>query len=185
MKQRTAAQNIWFNKQCLKMSLVPNYVKVKFNINNTLTEKLKNMVQKQWIREEIISLHKKRHICRSYLKLVHTHLFHYLHAIEFDILDDTVREKKSKIIHIRCQTQQKKISVLLEKQHKPTTSQVTPPIYDFYLKFKNFSNSSFDTEENEILNKGPKYSLDFMKKQGKEILGVNLEVAIQQNLKNN
>ncbi|KAK9877704.1 hypothetical protein WA026_019384 [Henosepilachna vigintioctopunctata] len=155
MKQRTAAQNIWFNKQCLKMSLVPNYVKVKFNINNTLTEKLKKMVQKQWIREEIISLHKKRHICRCYLKLVHTHLFHYLHAIEFDILDDTVREK------------------------------VTPPIYDFYLKFKNFSNSSFDTEENEILNKGPKYSLDFMKKQGKEILGVNLEVAIQQNLKNN
>ncbi|KAK9889036.1 hypothetical protein WA026_004318, partial [Henosepilachna vigintioctopunctata] len=75
------------------MSLVPNYVKVKFNINNTLTEKLKKMVQKQWIREEIISLHRKRHICRSYLKLLHTNLFHYLHAIEFDILDDTVREK--------------------------------------------------------------------------------------------
>ena len=52
--------NIYFNKQCQKHKLTPNYIKIKINNTNTASQKTLKQAQKLWIKNEINELYKKK-----------------------------------------------------------------------------------------------------------------------------
>lgn len=179
LKQKTASQNIWFNQQCSKHKITPNYVNITTKATSAAAKIAIEKAKQIWIKEETKQWFIRRQNIRIHLYILHSQLASKLHPLEFDMLQDQVREKVSKIIHQKYITQVNKLETLRNKT--PTPTNIVPE--QFFPRYVNLSDTSFNEKEKEVLNLGPKYTptVTNTKKQ-KEMTAVHTELAIQNNL---
>lgn len=102
LKHKLTSQNIWFNQECIRNKLSPKYITRNMNIklNSTAASKALIKAKQIWIKEEVKTLFRRRDAIRTYLKVVHSEITFKLHPIEFDILEDNIKQKISEIIYI-------------------------------------------------------------------------------------
>ena len=187
VKQALASQNVWFNQQCIKRGLIPNYIHLTTNTKNSITEKILKNAKLRWLKEESKKWFRITDSLRVYLKVLRTELSFKLHNIEFDVFDNDIRELVSHINFKKYTTQQMKLSKLLlkkngRKQPKFNTNNVDNNI-NFYPRFINLSDTQFTDSKKQFFNKSFKFC-PFPKftNEVKEILAVECESQLKKDI---
>ena len=116
MKHKRIVQNIWFNQQCVKYNIIPNYIQIKFKSDSIAAKKTEAAAKKIWLREESKFWFVARDSIRIYIKVLHSELSYHLHPVEFDLLEDQVRSRISKIGYQIRIKQTQKLKQLSTKQ---------------------------------------------------------------------
>lgn len=182
LKHKLTSQNIWFNQECIRNKLSPKYITRNMNIklNSTAASKALIKAKQIWIKEEVKTLFRRRDAIRTYLKVVHSEITFKLHPIEFDILEDNIKQKISEIIYNKYQVQKQKIQKL--KQEVQNHCHSGTENVQFKPRFENLSDVTFNEKERKILSKGPKFIPEMkINNKCKEILGVATEIIITKN----
>ena len=178
-KLRCVSQDIYFNKKCLSLKVVPNYISIKIKNNSISARRTLEFASKFWLRSEMKQLYIKRNAIKTYLKLLHTQLSSKLHPVEWDIFDDDVRQSASHFIYLKRKVQDKKIEQLILKK-TPVIEEITTPFSDhkFHDRVSNLSTASFTPEQLNLLEKGLKYNPKrIINKKDLENLAVDVSVG--------
>lgn len=109
LKQRTVSQDIWFNTQCLKFNLKPNYIQLKTNSKTRAAHRTLQKATRTWLLEENHDCFLKRDSYRHHLKVLHSELAYKMRPVHFDSLNESVRQQVSEIIHQKYLRQSKKL----------------------------------------------------------------------------
>ena len=124
----------------------------------------------KWIIEERKIQYYKRDFTNTYRKLIHSELTFRLSAIEFDLLDNNIRENVNLLIHKKYLKQRNKLQNLLHHNnncltynrsyHNNNTSNNNRfSDHNFYQRFINMSNVEFTNDEIKLIEKGFKFNL--------------------------
>lgn len=184
VKYNCVSLNLWFNKECVKRDIVPNYIKFKFCISNTTTTKIQPKIEKLWLKEEIKKHYRLRDNIKIYLKCVQDELRFILHNVEFDCLENKIQLEISKLSKEKYDNLTKKLENLPIKRSQNKYSPDQPPQPQqaekkFHPRFVNLSAVAFTECEENLLNKGPKFTpWTKITKADKEFVGVETELNI-------
>lgn len=181
-QHRTAVQNVWFNQECKRMNIVPNYVHIRCNNKSRSAQIAVKKAQKIWLNEEARNWFSIRDNLKVHLKVLYSELSYKLHNIEFDILDQKARHFASEIAHKMYIRQSDKLRRLsspnVDFSSRNRNSEPTA-CHKFHPRVKNLSNVEFSGNELKLLNKGLKYNLQSkITQKSLENLAVDSEVAI-------
>lgn len=135
------------------------------------------------MNEEIKKWYRIKDNIGHYIYYLRIELATILHHIELETLEEQVRDYISVVIHKKYQTQKKKIDKLIqikkEKEKQSIQTNNEKPV--FYPRFKNYSNTLFDKNEEELLEKGFKYSPNTNIKQSHvRNLAMDVEIATKE-----
>ena len=156
IKRKVNEGNLWFNQQCIKRKLIPNYVNLKCKSKCQSAEKAVRRAEIIWVKLEIKRYFKILNILNIHLKVIHSELTFRLHKIEFDLLDTKIRNFVNQNDLIKRKTLNKKLN-LLETRNNITDNDQNPKVHTFYNRFKNLSNIEFTTHEINVINRGIKF----------------------------
>ncbi|XP_071455076.1 uncharacterized protein [Hetaerina americana] len=170
-------------KVCLALGITPNYVNLHTNIKSPAARHATRIARTVWVKSELQAWYKKRDSIAHYRFLLQTELTRELHWIEWNLLDDYVRQRSSEIA-------QKKRSVLLDKinrlrKNEGVITQNQPrerPPHKFHDRVVNLSNVAIEPQNLEILEKGLKYvpNLPFGNRELDNLL-IDCDVALHNN----
>lgn len=180
---RVAVQNVWFNQQCKRLNVIPNYINLRTNNNSRAALLALDRARKVWLSEESRHWFTVRDNLKSHLKILHTELSYSLHRIEFDLLDEKAREMASQVAHQKYLVQCNKLRRLTQNRFSPRSNN-DQCLHEFGPRVKNLTNTQFTINEMSLLEKGLKHNiapkLDHRSLEG---LAVDAEVAIVTNKK--
>lgn len=151
--------HIWFNKKCVKLNIIPNYINVKCNSSSNQVQKAINKLKKTWLNSEIKKWYSALNNVTTHRKIVRSELIKRLHQIEFDVLDEKTNlecDEYAKLIYSKKQYKLSKIKSRQNKLEKQTNISVNNK--QFYPRVINISDQQFSQEEITLLDKGLKYS---------------------------
>jgi hypothetical protein len=170
-----AERNIWFNSECIKNAIIPNYVKIKSNDKSISAQNSIKKAQKFWLQNELRGWYKKRDGLGFYIFILHTQLTNRLHSIEWDALDSKIRDNMTHILYKKTEKQQKKLNDLKARKNTVQTPHIDVVDHPFAKRVQNLSSVTFEKEEETLLGKGSKYCVERTKNKDIEILAANLE----------
>ena len=175
MKILKCCTNIYFNKQCLKHNVTPQYIKITIPITSPAAIHTHSKVNKIRIKYEIKFLHLKKEKINEQLYNIHlklTHEWNNLWHIILEQIDTTL----NKGIQKKYRTLNRKLETLKNAQH---TKHNTPNHNTtFYPRIANNSDIKFSEEEFTLLHKGLKYNLHYKHKHWITNLALEAETAI-------
>lgn len=157
LKFGVAERNIFFNRQCLKLNLVPKYVTITSNNNSTIARKSVEIAQRSWIKKEISRWYKTRDSLSFYIFVLHCQLTKKLHKAEWDFLDNKCRDQLYRKLSEKTVTQNRKLQRLIEGQ-QPNPINNIDHHHQFADRVKNFSSITFSSRETDLLGHGTKYN---------------------------
>lgn len=149
-------ENIKFNKTCLNLQVIPNYVQVKINTKTIPAIKTKQFAEEFWIRNEIKFLYKKKDMLNTLLYNKHLELARHTHPAQLGHIMNKINSQVSQQILKKKKTQQTKINSLLIR--KSSNQQKINIKHTFYQRVVNLTNIQFNEDEINILNKGLKHN---------------------------
>lgn len=155
VKLVNANGNIWFNTQCKKKGIIPNYIKIQTAVNTPASQKAKKKAESHWLQNEQRHWFQVRDNLFLSVYRLHTQLAETLHPIELDQLLDKVSYHSSRIKF-------KKMTILKNKLSKLSFSQNISPIpkcaHIFHPRIKNLTCINFSEPEKKLLEKGLSYA---------------------------
>lgn len=136
---------------------------------------------RSWLNNEIKHWYTRRHFLKLHQKLMHFQLLDNLHNIEFDFLDQQIREDTQVIAHKQYQQQLKKLNNLKSRKSNFVVYNNAPDnfTYEFYPRVKNLSDINFNKEETELLNKGLKFCPNISNDKDLNLFIVDIELALK------
>jgi len=171
--------NIYFNKRCLKLNIIPNYTKIITKHNNIKIHKLIKQLQINWIKYVITEQYKKINYLNEQLLNIHLLLANTLDQhtwnTKYNIINYRIRNyKKEKFITVN-----KKLTTLIAKNKQNNTDSKTTDIqHQFHNKFINLSDINFTEKETNILESCNKTNLKIINEHTIENIIVETEYAI-------
>lgn len=191
---RVASQNVWFNQQCKRFNVIPNYINIHSNTTSPAAGLAIRKAQKVWLDAESRRWFAIRDNLKLHIKILHTELSHNLHSVEFDLLDQKARDLASQTIHYKFINQSHKLQRLRVTQHggsnvgrhsRNNNGRIGDG-HSFYPRVENLTNVQFSQSEVSLLEKGLKYNITpKLTSSLVEGLAVDSEVAIVINKKDN
>ena len=164
--------HIYFNKQCTKKHLIPNYAKVKVPNTSPAAKFTLHKAQLMRVKDELKFLHVKKQWLNHQIYKIHLLLANtwgktwpYIHL--------TIEDKLKKAIQHKYTTLDNKLDRLSQIQTKKPNE-----IHTFYPRVVNNTNITFTDNETNLLNKGPKYNLHSRKKDWLMTLALEAETAV-------
>lgn len=158
-KQRLCTQHIWFNNQCRKYNVFPNYIHFKTNSKSYASKVALNSAKRIWLTEEIKSWYRIRDNVSEYLYVIYHELSIRLHPIEFDVfLKDSIETINEMIYHVYS----KQILKLEKLSSRVGLSDLRTPFdnsIDHSRFVVNLSQRNLSDSETKLLNKGLNFSL--------------------------
>lgn len=86
LRRKLTSLDIWFNNECLRRHITPNYITFNTRIKSPSACKALNVARRVWIKEEVKKHYFKLNLIDLKLKNVYLNLTVMLHPLEFDIL---------------------------------------------------------------------------------------------------
>lgn len=148
-------ENIKYNKACLNLNIVPNYISVKVNSNSNAAIQTKKMAEKIWIKKEIEFLYSKKTSLNKLLLQTHLEVLHIIHPVHYDDVMYQIDSQINKIMKSKRTSQDKKIKKLLVKKQ---SNNVIKCHHQFFPRVVNSTDIKFETDEINLLNKGLNYN---------------------------
>ncbi|KAL3269386.1 hypothetical protein HHI36_008456 [Cryptolaemus montrouzieri] len=138
-----------------------------------------------WMKEDRRIQNKKRDMCYTYVKVIHSELPLGLHKIEFDNSDREIREKVDKIIQSKYETQLMKLNNLIENKLKIKEINTNLSNHQFFKRFIFLTETNFTIDEAALLEKGFKHNIYPKHHTSKfEQLAIDTEICLR-NVENN
>ena len=157
-KRGMACQHIWFNQECLRRNIIPNYAQHIYCRSTSRECKLAiQRAKKIWMKLEIKKWFRIRDNICVYLKILHSKLTEILHQLEFDIIDNVIRERVSEIKHDAFIRQSRKLNNLQNLQNGDEFDINLDNTHAFSDRFVNLSNVNLNNREINYLEKGLKF----------------------------
>ena len=85
--------NIRYNKTCLDLRIVPNFVQIKIISKSYSAKKTKELATKLWIKNEIKQLYSKKSLLNTVLMKKHLELLQNLHPSQIDNVTYLIENK--------------------------------------------------------------------------------------------
>lgn len=154
-------KDIWYNHQCLKNEVIPNYVGIKIATHSKAARIASELGRIKWVKTEINDLHARKQ--RLYEEVYKLHL-----EIQNNQYEDKHEHNKEKFMHslnFKLQRKQtildKKLEHLISVKNKSfnSTGDGQEGKHVFYERTKNLTNVQLNSNEKRILDKGLKYNL--------------------------
>jgi hypothetical protein len=150
--------NIYFNKKCLQLNILPNYTKLIIKNNNNKTTKYIKHIRKHWIKDEIKHQYAKLNKLNEKLIKIHLHLANTLEQEKWNYkyicIHNTIHKHKKQ----KYKTINKKLTKLITENNKESTHSYKNETHKFHPKHINLSNINFTNNEIEILQNANKYN---------------------------
>ena len=96
-KLHNTIANIWFNKQCITLNVIPKFAQINMRTNTLAAEKTKRHAQLNYLKNEIRSLYTKKALTNKRLITCHLELTEYIPIAPPMEFIDKFREE---VIHI-------------------------------------------------------------------------------------
>jgi hypothetical protein len=162
--------SIYFNRQCLKKHLTPNYANIKVSNTSPAHKHTHHKIPAIRIKDEIRYLYsKKQELNQLIYHLAHTwdNTWQYIY--------ERIEEKLGKETKAKYRILDRKIDHLRKTQNK------TPPRTNtFHPRLINNTNIRFSKDETALLQKGLKYNLHSKPRNWIQNLALEAETAITQ-----
>ena len=166
---RVAVQNVWFNQQCKRQNIIPNYINIRSNTFDRSARLAIRKAQSVWLDAESRRWFKIRDNLKLHIKILHTELVFHLHPVEFDLLDQKARDLASHTAHEKRLSQLRKINRLIQDQRGTTVvrhgrgernnDHSVLGGHSFYPRVQNLTNIEFSNNEMSFLENGLKYNV--------------------------
>jgi hypothetical protein len=159
MKFGLAERNIFFNTECVRLDVIPNYVNVKINSQSVSAKTTLEKAKMMWVSNEIKFWYQRRDVLSFYIFILHTQLVSKLHFCEWSFIDNKCRDDCFRMLQKKSSTQNKKLENLVRKQ-KGIQNKVKVPSIKKKVQSKvvNLSGIDFTRDEESLLGYGLKYS---------------------------
>jgi len=171
-KVQRCCSNIYFNRQCLKLGLIPKYAQIKIPYTSPDSIVTRKKTQTTRLKEKIKFLYKKKDKLIELLYRTHLQA-----AQEWGKMWDLIRDNIHTTLNLEAERIYKnlddKISRLTNSQHERINEK-----FKFYPRMINQTHIFFTEEEQTLLNKGLKYNLSHKNKYLIRKLALEAENAI-------
>ena len=120
-KVQLLLEDIRFLQMCKKGNIIPNFIKVTCSVNNSRTEKVISIAQKQWLNLEIKYHFEK--LAKTELELYRLHLqitksLNIAESIMWYEFENQIQEQVSQLTKKKNETIKKKYKALCDKNKK-------------------------------------------------------------------
>lgn len=186
LKIKKCSNHLWFNKQCIKESLHPKFMKISCNNSSPEAQLSIRAAYSKWLNEEMHKWYQRRDNLQLHLKLIHEELVFKLIYDDFQETDRIIREEVQEQVHQQYINQLKKLEQLRQgkqvkqkviDQHKENSS------FNFYDRVVNLTDVTFENSELNMLEKGLKYCPDTCNTKDIEMLATKTELILDVSLK--
>ncbi|XP_049828734.1 uncharacterized protein LOC126267492 [Schistocerca gregaria] len=150
--------NLKYNKICSANNIIPNYIKINVNNMSPAAQRAKRTAETAWLKYEISSLYSKKQELNVSLYKLHLELGN--HISSSSVLYDTIERinhHSQSIMQRKWQKQEQKLNKLLNKNCSKTETHTQ---HTFHERLVNFTDITLTKEEQQLLEKGPKYNLN-------------------------
>lgn len=151
-------KSILFNKQCLELNLVPNYVPIKTNGTTPSAAHSARQCKILWVKNEIKFAYMKKQRINTQILELHLRLSNFWHPAQWDsfttLLHDNLKQKAIQ----KQKTLDMKIRTLTKKQHPNNTNPKQTDNKSFHPRVINRTEVKFSENEMELLEKGFKFN---------------------------
>uniref|UniRef100_A0A8D9BBS6 Uncharacterized protein n=1 Tax=Cacopsylla melanoneura TaxID=428564 RepID=A0A8D9BBS6_9HEMI len=182
VKMKNLMKDIWFNNECLRNNITPTYAKVKIKNKSKIALKVKQQSEILWIKYSLQDQHGKVDRLNKDSYKLHLELANTCNTEQFDglyniIIDNTeeMTSKKTKTIIKKMNQLRNKYNILNQNNHSTECNEEIR----FADKLKNLSNVSFTVEEETLLRKGLKFTVEDKKDKYLENILVDSEVILE------
>jgi len=141
--------DIYFNQQCLRKKLTPNFARIKIPSYSPAAKATIVKTQTIKVREEIKFLYMKKQQLNKKLYYLHLNIANTW-GNSWCYIRDTIETKLNKLIGEKYERLETKLQ---EQTRTPKTH------HNFYPRVVNKSNITFTNNDITLLNKGLKYNL--------------------------
>lgn len=152
--------HLWFNLECKKMGVFPNYINLNFVNKSKSSESKKSLyiAKKCWLKFEIKKHYKRRDNISAHQKIIYSELSARLHPCEFIVIREKFMDKAQQLSHKQFIRQKLKLNSLLNSS--VNTVKVSNVYSDvcFYSRLINKSSTVLTPEEEIFLRKGLNYA---------------------------
>lgn len=91
LKRSNTVQRIWFLTQCQKEKVIPNFIKISSPFTTKIASTVVREAQENWLKLEIREAYKHLDEILFRLKILHSEIAESLHPLEWDCLDNNIR----------------------------------------------------------------------------------------------
>lgn len=168
--------HIEFCRVCLREGLIPVWVKVRISYReDDYTVGNIQQLQKKLLRWEMRKWFKKKHIIHLKINIIRDILQGRMSELRFSSFVNSIKLKTEILRHMIRRTHQKKIQKLRENARVHVGSLQQTKV-KFHPRVLNLSQTTFNEDENKLLNMGLKFSMTIFNKSK---IVENLVVAVE------
>lgn len=147
--------NIYFNKTCKRLNIIPNYINIQIKSNSIAAIKAKRGAETIWINSEIKFLYSKKVVIIKEIDNLMNNLSQNYNKTQLISFNEHVLQKLQPQKNEKWQKINNKINILISKQ-KPKSH--SSNLQTYQPRITNLTSINFNKTENNLLNKGSKFN---------------------------
>jgi hypothetical protein len=171
---RYSISNIYFNKQCLKRGLTPDYARIKVPRTSPALKFTQQKIPRVRLTDELKFLHIKKQQLNQQIFKAQLFLANFWDKLWPDI-QYSVESKLKNIIKEKYKRLEAKLAKLTREQVKKPNKNHT-----LFPRLVNLTSITFSERETRLLNKGPRYNLHTKRPDWLTNLALEAETAVTQ-----
>lgn len=161
IKLALLSKDIWFNNQCLKNNVIPNYVSIKTASNSKAALKAINLGRITWVKQEIKYLYAKKQTLNQEINKLHVDIIDKDFEGQLVYFKDRYVFQLNNKLRVKQNVLNKKLDQLISKKmrNENTFLMGQGNQHTFYKRTENLTNINFSLNETRVLDKGLKHNL--------------------------